>query len=64
MRKARSDKRDQLPPGVNKDPNDIPNCDCGYSRSDWMIGHDDDCAYVQHGEYHKLEKTYFNPMAD
>lgn len=53
-----------LPPGVNADPKDVPNCDCGYSKSDWMIDHWGGCAFVRHGKFHKLEKSYFNIMAD
>lgn len=56
--------KEELPAGINEDPNNIPPCNCGYSRSDYMIDHADECAYLRHGKYHKLEKTYFNPMAD
>lgn len=33
----------------------IPPCDCGYSKSDSMTNHHEECAYVQYGRKHKLE---------
>ena len=50
----------KLPKGVNAEPNNIPDCDCGYSRSDWMPHHADYCAYLLHGKFHKLEVAVYS----
>lgn len=38
----------------------IPACDCGYSRSDSMIGHHKDCAYEAYGRKHNLERVAYD----
>lgn len=52
------------PKGVNEKPEDVPNCDCGYSRSDWMPHHDKECAYERHGQFHALKKGAHYVMGD
>lgn len=34
---------------------EIPPCDCGYSRSDSMTNHHESCAWLQYGRKHHLE---------
>lgn len=51
--------KSKLPPGINEDPNNLPDCDCGYFQSDWMPHHADYCVYLRHGKFHQLEvETY------
>ena len=63
-KKASPRKARKIPPGVNADPNKLPDCDCGYFNSDWMPHHVDYCAYLRHGKFHQLEvETYSLSLA-